>query len=319
MTMVRGQFSQLQAPGLHDLFVHWIDLLQRKTEYTHVFHEETNEKDAFVDEAEFAAFVGGMPEKPEGEAITYLDAVQGGVKRYEWKSYGLGCRSSWELYDDDQYGLIKQVPKALARAAHFTKEQNAWNVFNLGFTSQKTIDGGSLFSTQHNLLGGAAATNIGPGLTNIISAAGTYPNRPPTDTDLSLTALQQAINIYERMIDASGMPSTIVPKLLVIPPPLKFIAREILGSPHKPYTSDNEINALLEEDLHYFVGHYLTSDSAWFLISEKESHTLKFFTRHPLDEDFSDDFDTRSIKQISFMRFVADVTNWFGTFGSNGP
>lgn len=318
MTMVRGQFAQLQAPGLHDLFVHWINLKMKELEYPHIFHEETMDT-AFEDEAEFAAFVGGMPEKPEGEAITYKDAVEGGSKRYEPLTFGLGCRSSFELYQDDLYGLIKQVPKALARAATFTKEQKAWNLFNLGFTSVKTMDGDTLFSTSHHLLGGAAATNVGPGLTNVINAPGTYPNRPTTDVDLSLTALQNAINSYERLIDASGIPTVIKPRLLVVSPANKFIAREILGSPSKPYTSDNELNAILNEDLNYFVGHYLTGDSPWFLVSEKESHTLKFKMRQELDEDFADDFDTRSVKQVAFMRFTADVSNWFGLYGSNGP
>src|SRR4051812_48473614 len=124
MTMVRGEFSQLLAPGLHDIFVHWLDLKQRKEEFSHVFHMETSDG-AFDDELEMAAFPGGMPEKPEGEAFTYEDAIQGAIKRYEPLSYGLGCRSSYELIKDDKYGLIMQVPKALARAAHFTKEQIA--------------------------------------------------------------------------------------------------------------------------------------------------------------------------------------------------
>jgi hypothetical protein len=212
-----------------------------------------------------------------------------------------------------------QVPKALARSAHFTLEQKSWNVFNTGFTTQTTIDGVSLFNNQHPLLGGAQATNVGPGLTNIISAAGTYPNRPATDIDLSFTALQLAINQFERLIDSQGMPVSMKPRYLIIPPELKWIAREILGSPHKPYTADNEINALLKEDLVYFISHYLTSQSAWFLMCDKDTHALKFMWREPLDEDFADDFDTRSIKQVSFMRFSVGATTWVGTWGSNGP
>jgi hypothetical protein len=55
------------------------------------------------------------------------------------------------------------------------------------------------------------------------------------------------------------------------------------------------------------------------MVAEKQSHKLKFITRKELDEDFSDDFDTRSIKQISFMRFSVGATSWIGTWGSNGP
>jgi hypothetical protein len=178
-----------------------------------------------------------------------------------------------------------------------------------------------LFNSQHPLLGGTQATNIGPGLilgTNIY-AAGTYPNRPATDIDLSFTGIQTAINMYERLIDSQGLPIAMKPRYLIIPPELKWIAREILGSPNKPYTTDNEINALIKEDLMYFVGHYLTSLTAWFLVGEKDSHTLKFMNRENLEEDFSDDFDTRTIKQIATMRFSTGATNWIGTWGSNGP
>lgn len=317
MTMVRGNFAQLMAPGLHDTFVHWLDLLQRDEEFSHVFNMETSDK-AYEDEVEFSG-LGPMPEKPEGEAVVYNDAIQGGTKRYTHTSYALGCRSSWELYEDDQYNLIMQVPKALARSAHFTREQGAWNVFNLGFTTQTTTDGVSLFNNAHPLLGGPAATAVGPGLTGVISAAGTYPNRPAVDIDLSFTGIQLAINQFERLIDSQGLPIMIKPKLLIIPPELKWIAREILGSSLKSYTSDNEINALLKEDLNYFIGHYLTSHSAWFLLSSTENHSIKHITRKALDEDFSDDFDTKSIKQISFMRHSDGATSWMGTWGSDGP
>lgn len=317
MTMVRGQFAQLMAPGLHATFVHWMDILQRDEEYSYLLNVDTSQM-AYEDEAEFSG-LPPMVVKPEGESIAYYDAVQGGTKRYLHQTYGMGVRSSWELYEDDQYNLIAQVPKAIARSAHFIKEQQSANLFNLGFTTVVTTDGVSLFNNQHPLLGGTQATNIGPGLANVIGAAGTYPNRPATDVDLSITALQLAVNQFERLVDSQGMPGMIKPRTLVIPPELKWIAREILGSPHKPYTGDNEINSILNEDLGYFVYHYLTSQSAWFLIADKAQHMLKFFTRKALDEDFADDFDTRSIKQVSFMRFSVGATVWEGTWGSNGP
>ena len=317
MTMVRGEFSQLMAPGLHAEFVHWIDTLQRTEEFSQILHVEPSDK-AFEDEVEFSG-LPPMPEKPEGEATVYNDALQGGTKRYINLTYALGVRSSFELFEDDQYGIIMQVPKALARSAHFTKEQNAWNLFNLGFTTQVTADGVSLFNNQHPLLGGTNATSVGPGLANVISAAGTYPNRPAVDIDLSFTAVQLMINQFERLVDSQGLPISVKPRFLVIPPELKWIAREILGSPHKPYTADNEINALIKEDLNYFVSHYLTSDSAWYAVTKKEGHWLKFIVRRELDEDFSDDFDTFSIKQLSRMRFSFGATSWMGTWGSDGP
>ena len=317
MTMVRGQYSQLMAPGAHAAFIHFLNTRQREEEYPFVFNIENSAK-AYEDEWEFAG-LGPMPEKPEGEQLTYQDAIQGGTKRYLHYTYGLGVRSSFELYDDDQYNIIKQIPKNLARSAHFTIDQTAWNVFNLGFSTVITSDGVSLFNAQHPLLGGTQATNIGPGLANMVYAPGTYPNRPSTDVDLSITALQLASQHFERMPDSQGMPIQAKPRTLIVPPELKWMAREILGSPHKPYVNTNEINSMLNEDLNFFIGHYLTSASAWYLVGAKDETWLKFFWRQQLDEDFADDFDTRSVKQVSFMRFSVGATSWIQTWGSNGP
>jgi hypothetical protein len=316
--MVRGEWSQLMAPGMHGVFLHWIALKQRDEEYTQLFNIESSDK-AFEDEFE-APGLGPMPEKPEGESTEYQDTQEGGSKRYQHYTYALGVRSSWELYDDDQLGVIKQVPKCLTRSAHFTKEMAAANVFNLGFTTTLVSDGLSLFNTAHTLAGGPTATAIAPGVSSYISAAGTYPNRPVgIDLDLGITSLQYAINLYERMPDSMGMPIQMKPRLLVIPPEQKWVAREILGSSHKPYTADNEINSILNEDLHFFVYHYLTSQTAWFLLPAKEDHTIKFFNRKQLSDDYADDFDTYSIKTLSRMRFSVGASTWWGTFGSNGP
>lgn len=317
MTMIRAGFSQLMATGAHALFLEWTQTKQRDEEYTKFFNVENSLK-PFEDDVQFAAF-GAMPEKTENDSVMYTDGVQGGTKRYIHLTYALGCRTSWELYEDDQYGVIKQIPKALARSAQFTKEMVAANIFNLGFTTVTTTDGLSLFNNAHTLLGGPGATNAAPGLTNVISTAGTYPNRPATDADFSFTALQLMANHFERMIDSQGLPIQIKPKVVVIPPELKFIAKEILGSPNKPYTSDNEINSLLGEDLSFTVGHYFTSQSAWFVLADKSDHYLKFFNRSPLKDYYDDDFDTGAMKTITKMRISAGASNWIGTWGSNGP
>lgn len=315
--MVRGQYAQTLAPGVHHWFLEFLDLAMRDEEYSKIFNME-NSTQAYEDEVQMAG-VGIMPEKPEADSVTYDDLIQGGTKRYIHLTYALGSRASWELIEDDQYGIIKQVPKSQARSAMFAREMVAANVLNLGFTTVVTTDGVALFSTIHPLLGGTAATNVGPGLTNVIYAAGTYPNRPSPDADLSFTSVQNMVNQFERMIDSQGIPVRLKPRTILIPPELKWIAREILGSPGKPNTANNNLNPLLGEDLQFMVGHYFTSQSAWFATCEKDSHQLKFFDRHPIDTDYDDDFDTRSTKIITFQRFSAGATDWKGTYGSNGP
>lgn len=317
MTMVRGEYAQLLAPGLHHIFLQHQDLLMRDEEYSHILNVETSDM-AYELEMEMAG-VGPTPIKDEAVSVSYQDAIQGGTVLYTHVPYALGMRASWELYKDDQYNVIEAMPKILQRSAHFTLEQQAFNVLNLGFTTQLSSDGVSLFNSEHPLLGGAAATNTGIGLAGTIYAAGTFPNRPSTDLDLSITAIQLAINQFQRLVDGTGIPVVLKPRILLIPPELIWMAREILGSPNKPYTSDNEINSLVAEGIQIFVGHYLSSHTAWFLLCEKESHLMKMFMRESLDEDFSDDFDTRSLKVMSYMRFSTGATSWYGTWGSNGP
>lgn len=317
MTMVRAGFSQLMAVGAHALFVEWLDTFIRDMEYDKVFNMETSTKQMET-EIQFAG-LPPMPEKTENAPTEYRDGIQGGAINYVNLTYSLGCRTSWELLEDDQYGVIKQVPKAIARSAQYTQEAVPWNVFNLGFTSLTTTDGVSLFNTSHPLLGGPISTTLAPGLTNVIASAGTYPNRPSPDVDLSITAIQLMNNQFERMPDSQGIPIAVRPREILIPPELRFIATELLGSPGKPYTGDNEVNALLPLDLSFRVIHWFTSQSAWFAVADKANHQLKFFWRYKPDNAYDDDFDTGAMKTKSTMRFSAGATTWIGTWGSNGP
>ncbi len=314
--MLRGQFAQTLAPGLHDIFVQWNDLMLRETEYDKIFNIEMSST-AYEDDVEFAGFAP-MVEKPEGESIAYTEAVQGPTQRYLHRTFAQGIRTSFELIEDDQYGLINQAPKCLARSAAFRKEMDAANVFNLGFTTQLSNDGLSLFNNAHALLGGPSATTIAPGISDLIASAGTYPNRPAVEMNLSQAAIITATRHFERLIDGMGYPIIMRPQYLLIPPELIFLAIEILASPHKPYSGNNEVNAILRQGLQFGVGHYLTSTTSWFLMCDKQFHQLKFYNRRELDEDYSDDFDTLSLKHIAYMRYSVGVSSWLGTWGTTG-
>lgn len=318
MSQVRGAFTQLMAPGLKHVYYDATEYEQRSKQYPMLFNEEKSTKE-YEQELEMAG-VGPLQEKPENSSTAYTTNIQGGSKRAIHLTYSLGIRTSKELWDDDQYGLIKMGPKALARSIRFTEEAVAWNVINQGFSANvTTFDGQTLFNNQHFLLGGSGATNIGPGLAGVISAAGTYPNRPPVDIDLSVAGLQLMTNYANRMVDNQGMPIDVKFRYIVIPPELVFIAREILGSSGQPYTADNTINSMLAEDYKFMVSNYLSSASAWYGFVEKRMHSLKVFMREAPSTDFDDDFDTDAVKQKTRMRMSAFCPRWQGTFGSNGP
>jgi hypothetical protein len=316
-TQVRGAFAKLMAPGLRKVFVDALETEQRAEEYQAVFNVKTSTSE-YEQDMKMAGF-GPLQEKPENTPVAYTNMIQGGDKRYVHLTYALAVRTSKELWDDAKYNVINQAPKALARSIRYTKEIVAFNTFNQGFSSNvTTTDGVSLFNNQHPLLGGAAATSTWQNLPNLISAAGTFPNRPATDIDLSFTGLQQATTMFERLIDSQGLPINIKPKMVLLAPEYRFLAREILGSSGKPGTDFNDINSLLGEDLTFMVGHYLTNAGPWFLLADKKNHMLNVFMRQNPQDEFDEDFDTGAIKQKTTMRMSAGATDWLGTFGSNG-
>src|ERR1700735_4820045 len=194
MPQVRAKFPQLMQPGLKKIYFDSLDNALKQSDFPKVFKEVTSDQE-YEQELEMAG-ISALIEKPEDASTYYTEMKQGGSKRVEPLTYSLGLRTSKELYDDDKYGLVgPKAPTLLARSAAFTKEMIAWNVFNQGFTSAvTTFDGNPLFYNQHALLGGAQATQIAPGVAGVISAAGTYPNRPPVDIDFSVAGLQLATN-----------------------------------------------------------------------------------------------------------------------------
>jgi hypothetical protein len=319
MPQVRAKFPQLMQPGLRKVYFDSLDYALKQSDYPKIFKEVKSDSE-YEQELEMAG-LSVLIEKPEDASTYYSEMVQGGSKRVMPLTYSLGIRTSKELYDDDKYGLVgKKGPTLLARSAAFTKEMIAWNVFNQGFTSAvTTFDGNPLFYNQHTLIGGAQATQLAPGAANVISAPGTYPNRPPVDIDFSVAGLQLATNYASRMIDNMGFPIRLQWKFLITPPELRFLVREILGSPGKPFTPDNTINSLLPEDYKNIEVPWLNSPSAWYMSADKADTALEVINREAPSTDFDDDFDTDAIKQKTRMRVAAWCPRWQGLFGTQGP
>lgn len=294
-------FSNLLAPELSNVFFN--KYKQWPEEYNTLFNVESSTR-AYEEDVEVAG-LGQMVNKPEGVGITYDDPYQSGRVRYTHTTFGLGFRVTDELFNDDLYGVIKKMPQALARSAHQTIEVQGANVLNNAFNTNFNVglDGVQLISTAH---------------ANVKQTGGPYSNRLSTDADLSVTSLQSAIILMETTTDDRDLNLQIRPRLLVITPNQKWIARELLKSEYKPHTADNEINAFKDEDLSYTVNHYLTDTNAWFLLADKADHYLKFYWRKKLAFDNDDDFDTGDAKFKATMRLSVGFTNWRGIVGTSG-
>jgi len=291
-------FTPLYAPGLRKIvFDGYTEL---PAEYDKIFNVSSVDKRQYLDDYKMAG-LGNVPVKAEGTAIVYDDPVPGTTKRYSWTPYGKGFRATHEAMVDELYGPLRRMAKSMGRSFRNQVELTAAAVLNNAFTTNGGFDSLPLCSTAHTLLRG-----------------GTARNRPTAAVDFGVTALQDALIDFERMLDDASMPIAYRAKTLVIPPETWPQAREVLGSQFKPYTADNEINVLASEGLTILVSHYMTDTDAWFLLADKSDHDLQFFWREKFVTDSADDFDTGDGKMKGYMRIAADFGDWRGVWGSPG-
>jgi len=244
-----------------------------------------------------------LPSKPEGEQFSLDELLMGGTVTYTAAPFGLAVEITWEAWRDELYGVLKEMVRELARASRNRQEVDAWSVLNnsfstsyVGFTAAE-----SLCSTAHTGLDGTSRAN-----------------RPSPDIGFSQTGIQNAILRFEDMTDERNLPRLMTPTQVVIASANKFTAREILGSSQKPYTADNEINALIEEDLTWMVCHYITTSTYWWLAASKGQHDINFLWRdQPIFDMFDDPWSKNAIATV-YQRHTKGFGTWRGIDGSTG-
>lgn len=251
--------------------------------------------------------LGTMPSMPEGQRFPQDQIVQGPTKTYQALPFGLACEITFPMWEDDLYGVMHDLIRGLALASRNRKEVAGYSVFNNAFSTSFAgfVAGEALCSTSHVSFADAS----------IVQA-----NRPSPDIGFSVVAMQQSALRFEAMVDARGLPRLLAPVMTLLHAANKFIAREILGSAGKPFTADNELNSLLEEDMSWMIGHYLTSLTAWFNLAAKGSHDLNFYTRTETITDSFDDPWSKNAIFSAYQRHMArsEFGQWEGVDGSTG-
>lgn len=145
---------------------------------------------------------GQFSQKTEGAKVDYDTILQTYDKRFTHVTFAKGYQITTEAMDDDIDGAITNAAPALARAGRVSIETYFWNLFNLGFLTEKTPDGVSLFNASHPLVGGGTYSNLVSG-------------------DLSQANIETAINLFDSMVDDRGLPIEASPAKLVIPTELR--------------------------------------------------------------------------------------------------
>lgn len=304
--MTRSNYGELLYKGLHKIF--FDDYAKPTAEYPVVFKTETHD--------EFSKRVGRMmglgPFRPKDEGgFISMDAGKWlSEKTIYFPTWALGFAATWELMEDDQYGQIEKFTSMLGDAANTTKELLSFDVLNNATsTDDLGLDGLPLLSDSH-------VTGDGVSTISNLSA-----------TALSQVAIEEALIHFDKMLNERSEPRPFNGgKLLIIPPELKPLAKELLLSELKPQfdnttasttESSNAINILKDEDIEYFVCHWLTKPDCWFMI-DKMNHDLAGITRRPVSFDNTKDPKSTDELYYSTFRYKASFFDWRGVYGFPG-
>ncbi len=300
MTITRAQFQILLEPKLRNI---WNEGWPRRPlEYTRFLNIGSSKK---AQETDFKMTgLGAVASIAEGAEVTFGDPIAGGTKVYVHTQTGLGYKITDMMIRHELYGQMSRLEQSLMESIQDKQENDGVSVLSNGFTSTAQPvgfqTGEALFATSHARLDGGTAQS----------------NRPSTDVNIGVTALQNAIIAFHNWKNDRGRPFLSVPKLLVIHPNDLMTARELQGSEFKPGTMNNEINALKEDNLTYTPSHYLTDTDDWFLLGD--NHDLNFiWDLRPtltMDTEFNTDNVLRKAKQSYSFGFG----EWRGSFGSSG-
>ena len=300
MPQGRGGIAELLTPDLRSVYIDTGK--ERPLEHPMIVNKDVMPWNPITDQQ--VSGLGTMPEKAEGGAFTPDQFLIGGRKTYEAMPFGMAVEYTFEAWRDELYGILREIVAEMKRASNNRLEVSGFAALNRAFNTAYTgfTAGESLCSTAHIGLDGASRAN-----------------RPSPDVAFSNTGLQSAVLRYENMTDERGLPRLLAPTKVLITAQNKFKAREILGSSRVPYKADNEINAIIDEDLSWMVVHYFTTNAQWFLCTNPGIHDVNMFMR---DEPMFDSFDDQWTKNAVFTSYQRHTESSFGAWrgidGSTG-
>lgn len=295
MAVGRGSFAALLTPDLYRVYMETGK--ERPLEYELFLNVDDMPWNPATDRQ--VAGLGTAQSMPEGDNFPLDEPLLGNTKEYEAVPFGLGVEITWPMWRDDQYGVMRELVRELARASRHRQEIDAWSVLNNAFDNAfPGFDGLSLCNTAHPLLGG-----------------GTFANRPTVDVGFSQLAIQASLTRFENMVNERNLPQLLYPNRLLIAGENKFLARQILGSVKQPFSAGNEINPLVQEDLSFMVVHYFTNTTQWFLASTT-GHDLNFMWRdRPIFDGFDAPWNKNAIFTV-YQRHTKGFGSWRGIDGS---
>jgi len=250
-------------------------------------------------------YLGLAQLKTEGGQTSFdNNAGERYVYNQEHNEIALGYAITRKAIDDNLY-KTQFHPSNLGLIESFqqTKEIYGANILNTATTYNANIggDGVSLIATNHPIDGG------------------TVSNRPAVDVELNeATLLNAMIAIRTNFKDQAGLKVFARGRKLVVPPALEPTAIRLTKTELRPGSADNDVNAILTTagglPEGYMVNDFLTSASAWFLLTNIDG--LSYMERVKFETDMQVDFVTDNLLVKGYERYSFGYYNWRSIFGS---
>jgi hypothetical protein len=300
-TINTGTLSKLLWPGVSTVFDGAYKDFPEV--YSQIFKTVKTDRN-FIQDVMFAGF-GVLSQKAEGAPITYDTMRQSFTSSYTPVVYASGFIVTREAYEDNLYkSQIDLKASSLAKATKQTREIITNNVLNRAFATYLGGDGKVLCASDHPNVSGGSRSNL---LT--------------TAANLSEAALEDMCIQVMNMTDDRGLKANISTNKLVIPTAYNFEVMRILKSERRVGTADNDMNALKASGVFpggIIVNRYLTSSTAWFVLTSEDSNGLKYVERRSDEFGSDNDWETENAKYKVTSRYTAGWTDWIHVFGTPG-
>lgn len=241
--------------------------------------------------------------------ITYLARYPGFYTKIEPKEFAAGTVTQRKFLDDNQYSVLRDNAKALARSMARTREKWAVRPFayatSTAFDFMETEEGVALASDSHTTKSGTSTTT---GFDNLGTSA------------LDKTALATAWLTMRRFRDPISerfeMDDSYV---LIVPDALGDQAEEIVRTPKSLDTSEGNINP---QSGRYSIMRYMRLDdydtNNWMLVNRTAmKQSLVWIDRIPAEFDNMEDFETKQVKHSVYGRWGYGFKDWRWMFYSN--
>jgi hypothetical protein len=276
--------------------VSWLEYAEHPDEYSVFGNVKTS--DQMQEEDFMVAELGQFAVKSEGAPIA-VDAISPSFsKTFLHLTYAKGVEVTMEALEDDKHGVMMDQAAALGYGARQTVETLAANEwFNNAFTTATSADGAAIYASH----------TTSEGFTIDNSAV----------TDLDVAGVEAGLTHFADLVSEVWNKIRMQAVNLIVPPALQYQAYELTESLQRPDTANNATNALRRFGLNVVVGHYMNSNTAWFMWGDPRMIKAKWYWRKQPTPVRDTRYSNQSGLSGLLFRSSVGVSDYRGLYGSN--